>query len=74
RHLRVSRIIVTGVSSDQCVLMTAVDGRMRNYEMHVPRDSVATQTAWRQALALRYLDAVLQVKTTPSQRLRLPPR
>jgi nicotinamidase-related amidase len=72
RHLRASRLIVTGVSSDQCVLMTAVDARMRDYEVHVPRDAVATQSASRQALAMRYLDDVLEVKTTPSQRLRLP--
>ena len=71
RHLGVTRLVVTGVSSDQCVLMTAADARMRDFEVVVPGDATATQTAPRQALAMRYLEEVLMIKSTAAARVRL---
>lgn len=41
-HLKARCIILTGVSADQCVLTTASDARMRDLDVIVPRDGVAT--------------------------------
>jgi nicotinamidase-related amidase len=70
-HLRTQRLIVTGVSSDQCVLNTVSDARMRDFEVVVPADCVATQTPARNRRALGYFEDVLGVKTTPGPSLRL---
>jgi nicotinamidase-related amidase len=72
RHLRVRRLIVTGVASDQCIVMTAAEARMRDYDVVVPGDCVGAQTAARNASALRHLDQAHGIDTSPSTRLRLP--
>jgi nicotinamidase-related amidase len=71
QHLKVRRLLVCGVASDQCVLVTAADARMRDLEVWVPRDCMASQTPERNARAADYFDRVLKVPTTPSSRLRL---
>ena len=72
RHLRVQRLIVTGVASDQCIVMSAAEARMRDYDVVVPRDCVGAQTAARNAGALRHLEEAHGIATTPSPRIRLP--
>jgi nicotinamidase-related amidase len=74
RHLRATRLIITGVASDLCVVMSAAEARMRDYEVIVPGDCVAALTAARNARALRHLGEVHGMKTTASPQLRLPRR
>lgn len=71
RHLRVKRLLVTGVAGDQCVLLTAIEARMQDYDVVVPADCVASQTAGRNAAALRHLESAHKVKIADSRRLRL---
>lgn len=73
-HLGTRRLIVTGVSADQCVLMTAHDAHMREFEVAVPRDCIASLTAQRTQRAIEHLDQALRVPTTPAARVRLPRR
>jgi nicotinamidase-related amidase len=70
RHLRVRQLLVTGVATDMCITMTASEARMRDYAVEVPADCVATHSAGRNARALRVLEEVHQIKTTPSARVR----
>jgi nicotinamidase-related amidase len=42
-HLGVTRLILTGVATDICVLFTAADAHMRDYELWVPRDAVGAE-------------------------------
>jgi nicotinamidase-related amidase len=72
QHLEVRRLIVTGVASDQCVVNTAVDARMRDFDVVVPSDCVATHSAERNRRAIRHFEEVLAVPTTPGPRIRLP--
>lgn len=72
QHLKATEIIVTGVTSDQCVVNTVADARMRDYEVVVPQDCIASQSAVRNRRAVTHFAEVLQVSTTPSSRLRLP--
>jgi nicotinamidase-related amidase len=71
QHLKVRRLLVCGVAGDQCVLATASDARMRDYEVLVPRDCIASQTARRNRQAADHFASVLKLPTTPSSRLRL---
>jgi nicotinamidase-related amidase len=70
--LRVRRLIVTGVASDQCVLSTATDARMRGLEVVMPRDCTGTQTARRHAMLMEQCPEVFGIATTPGARIRLP--
>jgi len=38
RHLRVRRVVITGVATDQCIFLTAVEARMQDYAVAVPED------------------------------------
>lgn len=71
RHLRAKRLMVTGISTDQCILLTAMEAQMRDYEVVVPRDCVATQTPARHARALAQM-AVADIATPLSTSLRFP--
>ncbi len=74
RHLRVERLVVTGVASDQCIVMTAAEARMRDYDVTVPRDCVGAPSTARNAAALRQLAESHGIATPLSSRLRLPAR
>lgn len=68
---RTRRIILTGVSSHQCVLFTANDAHVRELELCVPADCIGAPAASQTRFALRYFGSVLGAGTEPSTRLRL---
>ncbi len=70
QHLKASQLILTGVASDQCILVTASEAVMRDLEVVVPKDCVASQTAQRNRLVLRQLEQIHNIPTTASPRLR----
>jgi nicotinamidase-related amidase len=70
-HLRAKRLIITGVAGDQCVMNTAADARMRDFDVVVPADCVASLTPDRNRRAIDHLGAALRVKTTSARALRL---
>jgi nicotinamidase-related amidase len=71
-YLKASRLIVTGVASDQCIVATVADAGMRDLESIVPRDCVASQTPARNERFLRQAKEALGVSTPPASRIRLP--
>jgi nicotinamidase-related amidase len=72
QHLDVRRLLLAGVASDQCVLATAMDARMRDYEVLIVADCVASQTPARNRRALEHFRVAMNVRTTPASRIRLP--
>lgn len=50
--LGVSRLILTGVATDICVLFTAADAHMRDYALWAPEDAVAAELKRRSRAAL----------------------
>lgn len=71
-HLAVRRLILTGVTGDQCVLATAADARMRDFAVAIPPDCVASLSDERDARAARYFEEVLGAEVSPSGALRWP--
>lgn len=63
--LGVRRLILTGVSADQCVLATAMDARMRDFEVVVAMDCIAAPTGTRVAAAVRYFQEVMELEVRP---------
>ncbi len=70
-ELGVSRLILTGVAADICVLFTAADAHMRDYELWVPADAVASEEAARTRWALDIMKNSMAAETRPSTELNV---
>ena len=70
-YLKCRTLILTGVAGNICVLFTANDAYMRDFNILVPRDCVASNTAEENEQALKLMETVLEVDTTPSTELDL---
>ena len=70
-YLGARRLILTGSTSDQCVLFTANDAYVRDFELQIPRDCLAGDSAAANRLAFRYFRSVLGADLRPSARLKL---
>ena len=64
-------LVLTGVASHQCVLFTAADAYVRNYQLIVPRDCVAATRTTDNELALTYFKTVLKADVRSSARISL---
>lgn len=60
RYLGAKRLILTGITGDICVLITASDAFMRDYEIYVPVDCTASVDAAENQHALDYMERVLK--------------
>jgi nicotinamidase-related amidase len=70
-YLRARTLILTGVAANICVLFTANDAYMRDFNLVIPRDCVASNTAEENGHALKLMEQVLKADTTPSDELDL---
>jgi nicotinamidase-related amidase len=70
-YLGTRRLVLTGVSAQQCVLFTANDAYVRDLELLIPRDCVASESPAMTRLALRYFKQVLGANLAASTRIRL---
>ncbi|SFK22259.1 Nicotinamidase-related amidase [Halobacillus dabanensis] len=62
-QLGVENLILTGVAGDICVLFTANDAYMREYNLWVPEDGVASEQSEDNANALRIMKRSLSAET-----------
>jgi len=70
-YLRTKTVILTGVTADICVLFTANDAYMRDYNLIVPRDCVASISEEENEHALRQMEKILKADVSPSSELDL---
>jgi nicotinamidase-related amidase len=73
RYLEVGRVIITGIAGDNCVLFTAADAYMREFDVAVPADCTASLDADRNRSALEHMRVTLKADTRPSKKI-LPAR
>lgn len=71
RYLDVKTLIITGVSTNICVLFTANDAYMRDFHLLVPCDCVASSSAAENRDALAQMKTVLKADIRPSTDLNL---
>lgn len=64
-HLDINNLILTGVAGDICVIFTANDAYMREYNLWVPSDGVASEHVDDNDNALRIMQRSLFADTTP---------
>lgn len=72
RYLGSQTLIITGIAGNFCVLFTANDAYMRDYDIIVPSDCTVSNTAGENREALGLMRKFLKADTRPSTRLRLP--
>jgi nicotinamidase-related amidase len=65
------RLILTGVSSNQCVLFTANDAYVRELGLLIPRDCISARSPKETRLALQHFASVLNADTRASTAIRL---
>ncbi|WP_093832793.1 cysteine hydrolase family protein [Spirosoma endophyticum] len=70
-YLNAKYLILTGLSTDSCVLFTANDAYMRDLKLSVPSDCVASIKPTHTTDALAYMKRVLDADTTPSTQIDL---
>jgi nicotinamidase-related amidase len=70
-RLGVSRLILTGIAADICVLFTAADAHMRQYALWVPEDAVASPDAQRTEWALEIMRVSMKADTRATADLPL---
>lgn len=68
-YLGAKTLILTGVASDICILFTANDAYMRDFELYVPQDCVAASDEQTNEATLRYMEKVLKADTRPSDKI-----
>jgi nicotinamidase-related amidase len=72
RYLGTKKLILTGIAGNFCVLFTANDAYMRDYDIVVPSDCTVSNTAQENRQALGLMRKFLKADTRPSTRLRFP--
>jgi nicotinamidase-related amidase len=70
-HLGVSSLLLCGLASNSCVVCTAHDAKMRNFDLFVPSDCSAALTAREHKRAIEHMRAMTNATTTSSASLRL---
>jgi nicotinamidase-related amidase len=67
--LRITRVIVTGIAGNICVLFTANDAYMRGLRIFAPSDCIVSNTHEDNTHALRQIQTVLKGRIEPSTQL-----
>ena len=70
-YLGASTVILTGMAADICVLFSANDAYMRDLQIYIPSDCVASESEERTVAALMLMERVLKANISPSIELDL---
>ncbi len=68
------KLIITGFAADICVLFTANDAYMRDYELIVPADCIAAETTAARRSATQQMKRFLKADVRPSTSIRVTAR
>src|SRR5436190_12022238 len=69
RYLETQTLILTGIAGNFCVLFTANDAYMRDFNLLVPSDCTVSNTKKENNSALRLMKKFLKADTRPSSRI-----
>jgi len=70
-HLGARTLIMSGFTGDICVLFTAIDAHLRDYNLMVPRDCVVSQDDKENERILEYMERVLEADIRASTEIDL---
>ncbi|PZQ50238.1 MAG: cysteine hydrolase [Novosphingobium pentaromativorans] len=70
-QLGVSKLVLSGIATDICVLFTAADAHMRKYALWVPEDAVAAESDERGRWALEIIQQSMGAETAATSKKSL---
>jgi nicotinamidase-related amidase len=70
QQLKIKRLAICGVTSHQCVLFTAMDAHVRDYDLAIPSDCIGALGAADTKHALYVFSHALKAQITTSRALR----
>ena len=70
-HLGAKTLILTGWATDICILFTADDAFMRDYQLIIPADCVASQDEKENQRVLKFMERVLEADIRESDQIEL---
>jgi nicotinamidase-related amidase len=71
RHLGATSLILTGLTTNSCIICTAHDAKMRNFGLYVPSDCSAARTRREHEQAIEHLKMMTGASVAASPSLRL---
>jgi nicotinamidase-related amidase len=71
-RMHAREIIITGLATDICVQLTAMDGFLRDYKLRVPADCTAAESPDYKKQSIAYMERVLKCDVSPSAFIELP--
>ncbi len=71
QHFGATQLIMTGFTGDICVLFTAVEAHLRDYQLLIPADCVTSQNARENEQVLKYMERVLEADIRASNEIEL---
>jgi nicotinamidase-related amidase len=72
QHLEVEMLILTGLTSNSCITVSAHDANMRGFDIYIPPDCSCARNAEEHNQALAQLQAMAGANLTRSTSLKLP--
>jgi len=72
QHLQVETLILTGLTSNSCITVTAHDANMRGFDIYIPPDCSCARNAEEHSQALAQLQAMAAANIKRSTVLKLP--
>jgi nicotinamidase-related amidase len=70
-YLGASSLILCGLATNSCIVCTAYDAKMRNFDLVVPSDCSASLTAREHRQAIAHMQTMTDAAITPSTSLHL---
>jgi nicotinamidase-related amidase len=71
RYLGASSLVLCGLATNSCIVCTAHDAKMRNFDLFVPSDCSASMTAREHKQAIEHIKTMADATTTTSTSLHL---
>jgi nicotinamidase-related amidase len=69
RYLEAKTLILTGIAGNICVLFTANDGYMRDFDLVIPKDCIASENQADNDHAIAYMSKILKADTRLSSEI-----
>ena len=70
RYLDASTLVLGGLTTNSCIVCTAHDAKMREFELYVPSDCSAARTPKEHRQAIEHIRMMTDAKVAPSRSLR----
>jgi nicotinamidase-related amidase len=71
-HLEIETIILTGLTSNSCITITAHDANMRGFDIYIPKDCSCARSAEEHTQALAQLEAMAGANLARSTSIKFP--